>query len=141
MGAEDDLRIADGATVVGTVDRQVNPEIQRGNRGGNAFVQQYRNRYATTGFYTSRLVFLATATVAFSVMAWVRVNGEVRQKATGDEMRDSPEKLLKLANKLFDVRDGDLFFSGTPKGVGAILSGDRLELSWGDHLEFAVDFS
>lgn len=29
------------------------------------------------------LVFLATATVAFSIMAWMRVNGEVKRRAAG----------------------------------------------------------
>jgi len=68
------------------------------------------------------------------------VNGELRQKATGELMRQSPEALLPIAADFFDVCDGDLFFTGTPKGVGAIAAGDVLTLRWADRLQFDVTF-
>lgn len=37
----------------------------------------------TASMMLTLLVFLATATVAFSIMAWMRVNGEVKRRAAG----------------------------------------------------------
>lgn len=68
------------------------------------------------------------------------VNGELRQKATGDQMRRSPTDLLSVAAEFFTICDGDLFFTGTPKGVGAINDGDTLTLRWGDRLQHDVQF-
>jgi 2-keto-4-pentenoate hydratase/2-oxohepta-3-ene-1,7-dioic acid hydratase in catechol pathway len=68
------------------------------------------------------------------------VNGELRQKATGEQMRRSPRDLLSVAGQFFDLRDGDLFFTGTPKGVGAIAVNDTLTLRWGDRLFDEVRF-
>ncbi len=37
------------------------------------------------------LVFLATATVAFSIMAWMRINGEVKRRAAGIKLDSGPD--------------------------------------------------
>jgi 2-keto-4-pentenoate hydratase/2-oxohepta-3-ene-1,7-dioic acid hydratase in catechol pathway len=68
------------------------------------------------------------------------VNGELRQKSTGEQMRTAPSTLLEVASKWFDVLPGDLFFTGTPKGVGAVNDKDTLTLRWGDRLQFDVAF-
>jgi fumarylpyruvate hydrolase len=39
----------------------------------------------------------------------------------------NPEEILLKARTLWDVRPGDLIFTGTPEGVGPLRPGDRVE--------------
>ena len=58
---------------------------------------------------------------------WVDVNGERRQ--TGDLAQmiwDVPNQIAFLST-LFELKAGDLIFTGTPAGVGAISKGDKLK--------------
>ena len=58
---------------------------------------------------------------------WVDVNGERRQ--TGDLSQmiwDIPNQIAFLST-LFELKPGDLIFTGTPAGVGAIKKGDKLK--------------
>ncbi|KAB2911660.1 MAG: fumarylacetoacetate hydrolase family protein [Hyphomicrobiaceae bacterium] len=58
---------------------------------------------------------------------WVDVNGERRQ--TGDLSQmiwDIPNQIAFLSG-LFELKAGDLIFTGTPAGVGAIKKGDKLK--------------
>jgi fumarylpyruvate hydrolase len=59
------------------------------------------------------------------------VNGEVRQSGRLDDMVWSPDEVLAKARELWDVRPGDLIFTGTPEGVGPLQPGDRVEASIG----------
>ena len=59
------------------------------------------------------------------------VNGETRQSGRLDEMVWNPEEILAKARELWDVRPGDLIFTGTPEGVGRLQPGDRIEASIG----------
>lgn len=70
----------------------------------------------------------------------LRVDGEVRQIGFGRDMRQSPGVLLEKVASMFEICDGDLLFTGTPKGVGPILPGNTLLLSWQDRLSYAVNF-
>jgi fumarylpyruvate hydrolase len=57
---------------------------------------------------------------------WVDVNGERRQ--TGDLAQmiwDVPNQIAFLS-KLFELKAGDLIFTGTPAGVGGIKKGDTM---------------
>jgi fumarylpyruvate hydrolase len=57
---------------------------------------------------------------------WLEVNGE--RKQTGDLAQmiwDVPHQ-IEFLSKLFELKGGDLIFTGTPAGVGAIKRGDRL---------------
>lgn len=55
----------------------------------------------------------------------LEVNGVVRQDATlGDMLLDVPAILSHLS-RLFELKAGDLVFTGTPAGVSAIVRGDR----------------
>jgi fumarylpyruvate hydrolase len=54
------------------------------------------------------------------------VNGEVRQAADlGDMTWDLPHVIAELS-KYFELKPGDLIFTGTPAGVGAVVRGDAL---------------
>lgn len=55
------------------------------------------------------------------------VNGEVRQSADiADMIWDLPQVIAHLSGSL-TLQPGDLIFTGTPAGVGAVRRGDRLE--------------
>lgn len=59
------------------------------------------------------------------------VNGEARQSGRLDDMVWSPAEIIAKARTLWDVRPGDLIFTGTPEGVGPLQPGDRVEASIG----------
>jgi 2-keto-4-pentenoate hydratase/2-oxohepta-3-ene-1,7-dioic acid hydratase in catechol pathway len=60
------------------------------------------------------------------------VNGKLRQKAMGLDMRWKPDDVLEDLPKWFEVCDGDLLFTGTPEGVGPLLKGDTVEVVGGN---------
>ena len=55
------------------------------------------------------------------------VNGVLRQSGRLDDMIWSPDEILAKARELWEVRPGDLIFTGTPEGVGPLHPGDRVE--------------
>lgn len=55
------------------------------------------------------------------------VNGQTRQSGRLDDMIWNPAEVLEKARTLWDVRAGDLIFTGTPEGVGPLVPGDRVE--------------
>lgn len=54
------------------------------------------------------------------------VNGEVRQDGNTKEMMRSVAELIAAASSYFTLEAGDILLTGTPSGVGRIVSGDRL---------------
>lgn len=57
---------------------------------------------------------------------WLSVNDEVRQDSDLSELIWSvPEAIAELST-YFEIMPGDLLFTGTPSGVGAVVSGDRI---------------
>jgi 2-keto-4-pentenoate hydratase/2-oxohepta-3-ene-1,7-dioic acid hydratase in catechol pathway len=58
----------------------------------------------------------------------LKVNGQLRQKTHGAEMRWDPDFLLNDIARWFPLREGDALFTGTPEGVGPIAGGDVLEV-------------
>ena len=56
-----------------------------------------------------------------------RVNGEIRQTGQTSDMIHPVEKLRDYVVNRFPVVSGDLLLTGTPKGVGRLKAGDRLE--------------
>ena len=59
------------------------------------------------------------------------VNGRARQSGHLDDMVWNPAEILAKARELWDVRPGDLIFTGTPEGVGPLQPGDRVEATIG----------
>lgn len=58
------------------------------------------------------------------------VNGELRQQAnTRDLIIDVPG-LIEFASSFYTLHPGDILFTGTPEGVGAVLPGDRIVCSF-----------
>ncbi len=55
------------------------------------------------------------------------VNGEPRQKSDLEDLIWSVPETITFLSRLVTLRPGDLIFTGTPEGVGAVCRGDRLE--------------
>ena len=57
---------------------------------------------------------------------WLEVNGERRQNADLSEMIWSVPEIVAALSTYYELRPGDLIFTGTPAGVGAVQRGDSL---------------
>jgi fumarylpyruvate hydrolase len=57
---------------------------------------------------------------------WLEVNGELRQRGDLNQMIWKVPEIIAYLSGLFTLSPGDLIFSGTPAGVGAVARGDRL---------------
>lgn len=57
---------------------------------------------------------------------WLEVNGETRQRANLSEMIWSVPEIVAELSTFFELRPGDLVFTGTPEGVGVVRPGDSL---------------
>jgi len=62
----------------------------------------------------------------------LHVNGEQRQSGDLNQMIWSTSELLSHLTHLFRLEAGDLIFTGTPAGVGPIVSGDQVEAKAAD---------
>jgi fumarylpyruvate hydrolase len=72
----------------------------------------------------SALVPASDITPDASTRIALEINGELRQEATlGDMVLDVPE-ILSALSKLFELKAGDLVYTGTPAGVSALVRGD-----------------
>ena len=58
---------------------------------------------------------------------WLSVNGAVRQESDLSRMLWDVPQIIAALSRLYELRAGDLIFTGTPAGVGAVKPGDRLE--------------
>jgi fumarylpyruvate hydrolase len=57
----------------------------------------------------------------------LRVNGQPRQQADLSQLIWSVPEILADLSQYYHLQPGDLVFTGTPEGVGAVVAGDRLE--------------
>jgi fumarylpyruvate hydrolase len=81
---------------------------------------------------------------------WLAVNGTVKQDANLSEMIWSVPEVIAAASSAMRLEPGDLIYTGTPAGVGALVPGDRahggvdgvatIEISIGDR-ETAPSYS
>ena len=65
----------------------------------------------------------ALDSLAFSLQQ----NGKTVQQSNTKEMLWSIKELLSYVSIFFTLKKGDIIFTGTPAGVGAIQAGDSLE--------------
>lgn len=57
----------------------------------------------------------------------LKVNGELRQQGNTSLMLFSFDYIISYVSQFFTFKKGDIIFTGTPKGVGPVQIGDRLE--------------
>ena len=58
---------------------------------------------------------------------WLAVNGAQRQQSDVSHMIWDVPHIIAALSRLYELRPGDLIFTGTPAGVGALRPGDVLE--------------
>ncbi|MZP30405.1 FAA hydrolase family protein [Heliobacterium undosum] len=61
-------------------------------------------------------------------------NGVEVQRGNAAQMVFSPQLLVDYCGNRFGLGAGDILYTGTPVGVGPVMSGDHLALFWGDDL-------
>ncbi len=59
------------------------------------------------------------------------INGELRQQGHSSDMLFSAAELVMHLSQYFQLRRGDLIFTGTPAGVGPLVVGDQVEAALG----------
>ena len=72
---------------------------------------------------------------------WLTVNGETRQSDSTSLMIFSVERLIAEASKIMTLYPGDVIATGTPKGVGQVMSGDILKAGIKGFESFDVEFN
>ncbi len=55
------------------------------------------------------------------------VNGEVKQASDVDKLIWDIREIIEDRSRFYHLVPGDLIYTGTPEGVGAVVAGDRLE--------------
>jgi len=58
---------------------------------------------------------------------WLAVNGEDKQRSDISQMIWPVADTIAFLSTLFELKAGDLIFTGTPEGVGALVPGDRID--------------
>jgi len=64
--------------------------------------------------------------LTFNETISLKINGEYRQKDQLNKMLHKPVEVVKYISSLMKLEAGDLIFTGTPKGVSKVVSGDKL---------------
>lgn len=57
---------------------------------------------------------------------WLKVNGETRQEGDLNQMIWKVPEMIAYLSELFELAPGDIIMTGTPSGVNAVKSGDKL---------------
>ena len=58
---------------------------------------------------------------------WLQVNGTDRQRSTVTQLIWNIAETIEHLSAAWELQPGDLIFTGTPEGVGAVVRGDTLE--------------
>lgn len=83
---------------------------------------------------------LSTFVPAAAVKDWnqleisLKINGQERQRGRSSQLLTPLAELLGYISHHFTLLPGDVVLTGTPAGVGALQTGDRLELELAEHL-------
>ncbi|CAM5583836.1 fumarylacetoacetate hydrolase family protein [Rhodanobacter lindaniclasticus] len=83
----------------------------------------------------SALRAAADASVGADTVLRLHVNGELRQQARLGEMVHDVPHIIAALSRLFELKAGDLVFTGTPAGVAALQRGDRFHAELTDVAE------
>ncbi|CAK9884878.1 MAG: putative protein YcgM [Candidatus Erwinia impunctatus] len=81
--------------------------------------------------------FIAADKIAFDPQAvdlQLVVNGIVRQQGNTRDMIHRIIPLISYMSRFFTLQPGDIVLTGTPEGVGPLLAGDQLAVTFADHI-------
>lgn len=81
--------------------------------------------FAAVGPMASRREFRDSEPIRLSL----RVNGQIRQSGSTDQMIFSIATLIAYLSSVFTLSRGDLVFTGTPAGVGPLHDGDFCDVT------------
>ena len=72
-------------------------------------------------------IYLASQTGAIDAAhIWIDVNGEKRQDSDTAKLIWSVNETIAYLSRYFELHPGDLIYTGTPAGVGAVVPGDLM---------------
>lgn len=77
------------------------------------------------GAPVSAICPLAAGRPSADALLSLHVNDELRQQSRLDAMLWSVPEIIAELSRLFELKPGDLIFTGTPAGVAALEPGDR----------------
>ena len=69
---------------------------------------------------------LSNKSQLFELLFSLDLNGELKQMGNTKDMLFGPEEIISYCSKFFTLERGDYIFTGTPKGVGPLTSGDKI---------------
>ncbi len=69
------------------------------------------------------------------------VNGETRQDADIGQLIWKNNEIIAQLSRLFLLKPGDLIYTGTPAGVGAVVPGDKLVAAVDGLGELAIEIT
>jgi fumarylpyruvate hydrolase len=69
---------------------------------------------------------------------WLSVNGDEKQRSDVSQLIWSVAETVAYLSTLFELQPGDLIFTGTPEGVGAVVQGDLMKGGVDSLGEFSV---
>ena len=69
----------------------------------------------------------------------LQVNGHIRQQGNSKDMLVAINALISEISHTFTLLPGDIVLTGTPKGVGPLYAGDKLEVSLDDMLTVTTE--
>lgn len=58
---------------------------------------------------------------------WLDIDGQRRQRGDLADLIWTVEEIIEQLSRLFELRRGDLIFTGTPEGVGPVRPGQRMD--------------
>lgn len=58
---------------------------------------------------------------------WLSVNGDVKQDGNINQMIAKNAQIISKLSELYVLKPGDLIYTGTPSGIGAVVAGDVME--------------
>ena len=81
----------------------------------------------STPQHISALTPAAAAGDAANARIWIKINGETRQDANTHDMIWSLPEIIAALSRWWELKPGDLIFTGSPSGVSALNPGDVIE--------------
>lgn len=69
----------------------------------------------------------------------LEINGETRQEGNSRDMINPIIPLIQYIANIFTLQAGDIVLTGTPRGVGALHTGDRIIMELPNHCHFVSE--